>query len=121
MAGTERRAASVLLLVTAGCLTIAWVEGGLAPVYPVKSTLKIAIFLGCIGLYTLLSRDYGPFQALRYPDRIKFAALLAAGVFAFLLGGYLILSPWLDLSAIPENLAAKEGITAKTFPQAVQR
>lgn len=118
MAGTERRAASVLLLVTAGCLTIAWVEGGLAPVYPVKSTLKIAIFLGCIGLYTLLSRDYGPFQALRYPDRIKFAALLAAGVFAFLLGGYLILSPWLDLSAIPENLAAKEGITAKTFPLA---
>ena len=36
----------------------------------------------------------------------------------FLLGGYLLLSPWLDLSAIPANLAAKEGITRETFPLA---
>lgn len=95
-----------------------WVEGVLSPVYPVKSALKIAVFLSCAGLYVLFIRDYSLFRALRYPGRIKFAALLALGIFAFLLGGYLLLSPWLDLSAIPKNLAAKEGVTAKSFPLA---
>ena len=46
------------------------------------------------------------------------AGLLAPGAFAGILGGYALLSPWLDLSAIPGNLAAKEGLTAATFPLA---
>ena len=49
---------------------------------------------------------------------MRLAAPLALGVLVFLLGGYALLSPWLDLSAIPENLAAKEGITRETFPLA---
>lgn len=112
----KKRAGLTLGLVTAGCLLMAWVEGVLRPVYLVKSGLKITVFLGCAGLYVLLSRDWGPFRAFRRPKQIKFAALLGVGVLAFLLGGYLLLSPWLDLSAIPESLAAKEGITRETFP-----
>lgn len=112
----KKRAGLTLGLVTAGCLLMAWVEGVLRPVYPVKSGLNITVFLGCAGLYVLLSRDWGPFRAFRRPKQVKFAALLGLGVLAFLLGGYLLLSPWLDLSAIPENLAAKEGITRETFP-----
>lgn len=118
MADTKSRATLTIVLVAAGCLTMTWVEGVLSPVYPVKSALKIAVFLSCAGLYVLFIRDYSLFRALRYPGRIKFAALLALGIFAFLLGGYLLLSPWLDLSAIPKNLAAKEGVTAKSFPLA---
>ena len=49
---------------------------------------------------------------------VRLAVPLALGVLVFLLGGYVLLSPWLDLSAIPENLAAKEGITRETFPLA---
>ena len=97
---------------------MAWVEGGLRPVYPVKSALKIVVFLGGAGLYALLTRDLGLFRVFRRSQRIKLAILLAAGVPVLLLGGYLLLSPWLDLSAIPENLAAKEGITRETFPLA---
>lgn len=118
MARARGRAAAVLGLTAAGVLAMAWVEGSLSPAYPVKSALKIAVFLGCAGLYALFSGDTAPFQALRRPGRLKCPALLAAGVFALLLGGYLLLSPWLDLSAIPENLAAKEGITQETFPLA---
>lgn len=118
MADAKRRATLTIVLVTAGCLTMTWVEGVLSPVYPVKSALKIAVFLSCAGLYALFIRDYSLFRALRHPGRIKFAALLALGIFAFLLGGYLLLSPWLNLSAIPKNLADKEGITAKSFPLA---
>lgn len=114
----KRQARLTLLLVTAGVLTMAWVEGVLRPVYPVKSALKLAVFLGGAGLYVLLSKDRGPFGAFRRSGAVRPAALLALGVLAFLLGGYLLLAPWLDLSAIPENLAAKEGITRETFPLA---
>ena len=115
---SRRNAYGIMLLVLIGCGIMAWMEGALRPVYPVKSALKIAVFLGCAGLYALFSRDFAPFRIFRRPRQIKLAALLAAGVLVFLLGGYLLLSPWLDLSAIPANLAAKEGITAKTFPLA---
>ena len=40
----KRQARLTLLLVTAGVLTMAWVEGVLRPVYPVKSALKLAVF-----------------------------------------------------------------------------
>lgn len=114
------KAYGILILVLICCGIMAWVEGVLRPVYPVKSALKLAVFLGCAGLYVLLTRDRGPFHAFRRADRkaLKPAILLALGVLVLLLGGYLLLSPWLDLSAIPENLAAKEGITRETFPLA---
>ena len=107
-----------MLLVLIGCGIMAWVEGALRPVYPVKSALKIAVFLGCAGLYTLLSGDSMPFRVLRKAGAVRLAAPLALGVLVLLLVGYALLSPWLDLSAIPENLAAKEGITRETFPLA---
>lgn len=107
-----------MLLVLIGCGIMAWVEGALRPVYPVKSALKIVVFLGCAGLYTLLSGDRMPFRVLRKAGAVRLAAPLALGVLVCLLGGYALLSPWLDLSAIPENLAAKEGITRETFPLA---
>lgn len=115
---TRRNAYGVMLLVLIGCGIMAWVEGALRPVYPVKSALKIAVFLGCVGLYTLLSGDRSPFRVLRRAGAVRLAAPLALGVLVFLLGGYALLSTWLDLSAIPENLAAKEGITRETFPLA---
>lgn len=46
------------------------------------------------------------------------APAAGGGVFLLLLGGYTLLSPWLDLSAISGNLQAKEGFTAATFPLA---
>ena len=109
MVDKNRRAALAIVLAAAGCVAMAWVEGVLRPVYPVKSALKIAVFLGCAGLYALFSRDFAPFRIFRRPRQIKLAALLAAGGLVFLLGGYLLLSPW---------LAAKEGITRETFPLA---
>ena len=115
---SRRNAYGIMLLVLIGCGIMAWVEGALRPVYPVKSALKIAVFLGCAGLYTLLSGDRRPFRVLRKAVAVRLAAPLALGVLVLLLGGYALLSPWLDLSAIPENLAAKEGITRETFPLA---
>lgn len=108
------------LMVTLGCVLMAWIECVLSPVYPIKSGLKVLIFLACMLVYTGVTRDYTPFQSLSRPARgsLRLPLLLAAGVFAVLLGGYALLSPRLDLSAIPGNLAAKEGFTPQTFPLA---
>lgn len=112
------KAYGIMILVLICCGIMAWVEGVLRPVYPVKSALKLTVFLGGAGLYVLLSKDRGHFNTFRRSGAVRLAVLLALGVLVFLLGGYLLLSPWLDLSAIPENLAAKEGITRETFPLA---
>ena len=118
MDGGARRAACVCPLVLLGCAVMTWVEAGLRPVYPIKSALKVLIFLGCAGLYVLLCGDQTPLRALRPPRRraLRTALALAAAVFAVILGGYALLAPWLDLSAVTGNLGAKEGVTAATFP-----
>ena len=107
-----------LFLLVAACAVMAWVEGVMRPIYPVKSALKLLVFLGCIGLYMGLTGDRAPLSALGRPSRrtILPAVGLALAVFVFLLGGYALLSPWLDLSAITGALGAKEGITAPLFP-----
>ena len=76
---SRRNAYGVMLLVLIGCGIMAWVEGALRPVYPVKSALKIAVFLGCAGLYTLLSGDRRPFRVLRKAGAVRLAAPLALG------------------------------------------
>ena len=108
----------LMVLTILGCAAMAYIESVLRPVYPVKSALKWAVFAGCIVLYLLLSKDRTPLRAFGRPDRhsLRLAGALAAGVFVVITGGYLLLSPWLDFSAITDNLGAKEGITAATFP-----
>ena len=120
MTDTKKRAAFTVTLVTAGCLVMAWVEGTLRPIYPVKSALKIAVFWGAAVLYARAAGGREVLRPFQRPSRkaLRLAVPLAAAVFLLLLGGYLLLAPWLDLSAIPENLALKEGITQKTFPLA---
>ena len=58
-----------------------------------------------------------PRSIFQKPDRqsLKLSAALALGVFLFLTVAYMLLSPWLDLSAIPEKLRLSD-ITAENFP-----
>ena len=62
---SRRNAYAIIILVLTCCLVMVWVEGSLRPIYPVKSALKIAVFLSCAGLYALLTKDKGPFGAFR--------------------------------------------------------
>lgn len=105
-------------LTVLGCAAMAYIESVLRPVYPIKSALKWVAFAGCPLLYQLWGKDRSLLRLLGRPDRrsMVLAGALAGGVFVTITGGYLLLSPWLDLSAITGNLGAKEGITAATFP-----
>lgn len=114
MRAVRKQARWTVALALLGCLAMAFVEAVLRPSYPVKSALKLVIFLGC----ALLCPGFRPFRAFHRPDRrsLVTAASLAAGTFCLILGGYALLAPWLDLSAVTANLEAKEGITAGLFP-----
>lgn len=120
MSGTDRRPVLATLLTVLGCLAMLWVEWVLSPVYPVKSSAKALVFLGCAAAYVLASGDRTILRSFGRPEQgaMRLPLLLGGGVFLLLLGGYTLLSPWLDLSAISGNLQAKEGFTAATFPLA---
>ena len=106
------------LLVLLACLAMAWIETVPQPPYAVKSALKWSIFGGCVLAHAVLFRDKSVLTALRLPSwrGLRPALVLAVLTLAVILGGYALLAPWLDLSAITGNLGAKEGITAAAFP-----
>lgn len=106
------------LLVLLACLAMGWIETVPQPPYAVKSALKWLVFGGCVLAYAALFRAKSPFACLRLPGwrALRPTLILAALTLAVILGGYTLLSPWLDLSAITGNLGTKEGITAVTLP-----
>jgi len=114
------RAILLCVLVVAACICMAWVESVLRPVYPIKSALKWVIFGGSMVLYLRLRGHQELAGMLKLPDKraMRAWAALACLVFCGILGGYALLSPWLDLSAVAGSLKEKEGITAGVFPLA---
>ena len=106
----------IAALVVLGCAG-AWLGQEICADYWYTTFVKILSFVCCLGLYLLITRDKGLFSMFRKPDResLKLSIPLAVGVFLFLAVGYMILSPWLDLSAVPGQLR-NEGTTAENFP-----
>ena len=114
----DRNASWIVLLVLLGCLIMAWVEAELCPVYPIKSAVKVLTFCGCGTIYMLRMHDRQLLACFQKPDALflRISILLSVGAVVVLLGGYAVLSRWVDFSGIISNLNEKEGITAATFP-----
>ncbi len=129
----------ITALVILGCAG-AWMGQELSLGYWDRAFIKALSFGACMGVYVLLIHPLTPSDPLcgppppqggrsksasftgepsifQKPDRnsLKVSAVLALAVFLFLAVGYMLLSPWLDLSAIPEQLRYND-ITAETFP-----
>ena len=119
------------------CLILAVVDGYLRPPYGVKAAGKVVLFFAVPALCSLgwsrrwmgrrmakekMTEENGTFSlptiffVLR-PDRpaLLGGICLGLGTVALILGGYHLLTPWLDLSAIPAAMEANGGITADNF------
>ena len=110
----ERNAICVVVLLC--CLVLAWIDGVWKPAYGIKAALKIFLFfIVPLGCEWWLGRRQ--FLAVFQPDRkaLTLGVSLGVGTMAVILGGYALLSPWLDLSAIPDAMASNGGITADNF------
>lgn len=110
-----RQARFILITVPLACLVMAYVETILCPGYWGKALIRILLFGGAVSAYALRfrSRELKP---LFRSASVKFALLLGLGAFAVLLGGFALLHPFMDLTAIAAGLGADQNITAGNFP-----
>lgn len=111
----KKQAWTLCAAVALCCAVMALVDGLWQPPYWVKSAIKIILFL-LIPL--LLGRYLGisPFSCLRPDKKALVTGLgLGTGTAAVILGGYMLLAPWLDLSAIPAALEESAGVTKDNF------
>ena len=83
MSETDRRPVLATLLTVLGCLAMLWVEWVLSPVYPVKSSAKALVFLGCAAAYVLASGDRTILRSFGRPEQgaMRLPLLLGGGVF----------------------------------------
>lgn len=98
------------------CAVMAVVDGVIRPHYFVKSAIKLCLFL-LVPLLFAKQRKVSALAVLRPDKRAILTGLsLGLGTFVLILGGYFLLRPYLDLSAIPEALMENGGITKEIFP-----
>lgn len=97
------------------CAIMAVVDAVLQPPYFVKSAIKAGLFL-LLPLFLAPRLGFSPFTCLRPDKRSLLLGIgLGIGTLAVILGGYALLSPFLDLSAIPGALEESVGVTADNF------
>lgn len=106
----------VLLAAVLCCGVMAWVDGVWMPGYALKSAVKIGLFLLMPFLCSLWNREIA-FRSLFRGNRkgLLLAFGLGAAVFAVILGGYFLLSPYFDFSNIASSLTASTGVNGNNF------
>ncbi|HEY5583227.1 MAG TPA: type II CAAX endopeptidase family protein [Ruminiclostridium sp.] len=112
----KRKFISIIAIVIAGCLIMAWVDAIIRPDYAVKSIVKIVLFaLLPIG-YSIVDRQISLRQLLSFnKNSIKVAVCLGVGVYIFILGAYFILVPYFDFSKVTVALQNNIGVNKDNF------
>ena len=112
----EKRQARLILLVVVLCaLAMSLVDGVLNPSYPVKSGIKIVLFL-VLPLIVYYRKNPGRLKKLFQTGKLPWRAiLLGLGVCGVIVGGYFVLRPYYDFSGIVGQLASGEGVNAGNF------
>lgn len=97
-----------ILAVAAVCLLLFWVETVWKPGYLIKSGVKLLLFAGAVLAFCDIK------SLLRCPD-LKFALILGAGIYGFLLLAFFLFRPFIDLETIAAGLLGKEGVSRENF------
>lgn len=105
-----------MLAVTAACLIMGVVDAVIMPGYAAKSAIKIALFLLLPIFYAVINRDTSVKNVV-IPDRkgLLLAFCLGVGVYAVVLGAYLVFRNVFDFSALTANLTAQTGVNRSNF------
>ena len=99
-------------------LAMSYVDGVLQPPYGVKSAIKVVLFLIVPMLYfSVYQKNWTPVKKLFAPNRRELLTALAlgAGVYGVILGGYLLLTGFYDISELVLKLTADAGVGADNF------
>ena len=112
----RRSTVIVLSVMLVCCLAMALVDGVFCPGYAVKSAIKIALFLLVPLIATGIDKNILYLPLLR-PKKKGFllAVALGVGIYAIILGGYFLVSPFFDFSKIAGALTENAGVTKENF------
>ena len=110
---------SVVLVLTVTflcCIAMAIVDGVIRPGYALKSAIKIALFLLIPLFASRLDRNVLYLPLLHSKKKGFFPAIgLGIGIYAVILGGYFLVSPFFDFSKIAGSLTENAGVTKENF------
>ncbi len=98
------------------CAIMAVVDGIFQANYIVKSLIKLVLFLGAPFVYGMSEKAFS-FKKIFVPPKkgMLVSLLLGAGVYAVILGGYLLLKDVFDFSAITGTLTEGIGVNKGNF------
>ena len=112
----KRRTVLVLSVTIICCLMMALVDGVLHPGYVVKSAIKIALFMLIPLIASRMDRSILYLPLLRPKKKGLLPAIaLGVGIYAVILGGYFLVSPFFDFSQIAGALTSNVGVTKENF------
>lgn len=112
----KRSAILVIVLTVLSCLVMALVDGVLRPGYAAKSAIKIAVFMLIPLMATRADPDILYLPLLRPKKKGLLTAIaLGIGIYAVILGGYFLISPFFDFSQIAGALTENAGVTKENF------
>lgn len=98
------------------CALMTLVDGVWRPGYAVKSVVKIILFLGVPLLACKFCKGLTFWELLRPQKKgLILSVGLGVGLYAVILGGYFILAPFFDFSAIAGSLTENAGVTKDNF------
>lgn len=113
----KKRSVILIFAVTILCCAImALVDGVIRPNYAIKSAIKMATFLLLPLVISKTERDvlYLPLFKAKKKGLLPSVAL-GVGLYAVILGGYFLVSPFFDFSRIAGSLTANMGVTKENF------
>lgn len=116
MKAARSRTLWVLALALVCCGIMALVDGVWQPGYAVKSAIKLAVFGALPLIVTRLWRLIPLRELFAFRKKGFFTALgLGLGIYALILGGYLLLRNVFDFSRIAGSLTENAGVTRDNF------
>ena len=112
------RAYLTVLIITACCSVMCFIDGVVVPPYFVKSAFKLALFLLVpLAYFAVTKTDKQTLCSLFVPHKKDFILALALGasVYAVIVGGYFIFRNVFDFSAITNQLTSGVGVGTDNF------
>lgn len=112
----RKRSIVICAIVIVFCIVMAIVDGVWQADYFVKSAVKLVLFLLLPALYARADKALRLGALFRFDKKsLPLALLLGIGVYAVILGGYLLLKDVFDFSGITKSLTANIGVHGGNF------
>lgn len=108
----------IIISVLSCAIAMSFVDGVIQPGYAAKSAVKVCLFLLVPVTYFLRNREeLNRMKDLFIPKRkeLLISAVLGSAVYGFLVGGYLLLARFVDLTEMILVLTAQSGVSAANF------